>query len=225
MLNYSIIPLLPLYVLGFLLKIRFEGTFVQLMQQYCSTVLLIVAIQVSYLLWMYLLAHGFSSQRAFHAINVALPSYLTAFSTMSSTATVPISVEAATQNTGNRSLSAMAMPIMANVHLLGDSIGIPVLAMTTMFLFKGCLPDLISFVTFLFYFCTSMFAVSGIPGGAIIVMIPILVSIFGFTADMVSIITALYLLLDSFGTAANVMGDGALVIMVHKVLKKLRIIA
>jgi len=66
-----------------------------------------------------------------------------------------------------------------------------------------------------------MFAVSGIPGGGIIVMMPLLISILGFNPQMISMITALYLLLDCFGTSANVMGDGALVIMIHKILKKI----
>ena len=69
-----------------------------------------------------------------------------------------------------------------------------------------------------------MLAVSGIPGGGIIVMIPILISQLGFNEQMVSIITALYLLLDSFGTSANVMGDGALVIIIQKILNKLRLL-
>lgn len=222
-LNYFFIPLLPLYVLGFLLKMRFEGSLLELMRQYGTVVILIAAVQLIYLFWMYLLAAGFSVTTASAYISRAIPSYLTAFSTMSSTATIPVSVLAATSNTGNRSLATMAMPIMANVHLLGDSIGTPVLAIATLVLFKGCLPDLSSYLAFLSYFCVSMFAVSGIPGGGILVMIPILKSAFGFTPDMISIITALYLLLDSFGTAANVMGDGALVILLDKLLRRLRI--
>jgi len=225
LLNYTVIPLLPLYVLGFLLKIRYEGAFVPLMQQYGSAVVLLIALQTLCLIIYYLLATGFSATRALRAIHVALPSYLTAFSTMSSTATVPVSVETAVRNIGNRPLAQMAMPIMANVHLLGDSIGVPVLALTTLFLFQGCLPTFTVFLGFLLYFCTSMFAVSGIPGGGIIVMIPVLKSMLGFTPEMISIITALYLLLDSFGTAANVMGDGALVIMVNKLLRQLKIVA
>jgi len=222
-LNYTVIPLLPIYVLGFLLKIRYEGMFVKLMQQYGSTVTLIVAVQMAYLLFMYFLANGFNARKAMKSISIALPSYLTAFSTMSSTATIPVSVDAAEQNTGNEPLSEMAMPIMANVHLLGDSVSTPTLAMVTMAIFLGCLPNFVDYVGFVFYFCTSMFAVSGIPGGGIIVMIPILKSLFGFTNEMISIITALYLLMDPFGTSANVMGDGALVIMVNNVLKRLGI--
>jgi Na+/H+-dicarboxylate symporter len=225
LLNYTVIPLLPLYVLGFLLKIRHEGAFMPLMQQYGSAVVLLIALQTLCLIIYYWVATGFSATRAMRAINNALPSYLTAFSTMSSTATVPVSVETAVRNSGNRPLAHMAMPIMANVHLLGDSIGVPVLALTTLFLFHGCVPTVSVFLGFLLYFCTSMFAVSGIPGGGIIVMIPVLKSMLGFTPEMISIITALYLLLDSFGTAANVMGDGALVMMVNKMLKRLKIVA
>ena len=79
------------------------------------------------------------------------------------------------------------------------------------------------YALFVFYFCTSMFAASGVPGGGILVMIPILKSQLGFTPEMQSIIVTIYMLMDSFGTAANVMGDGALVMMLNSVLKKLKI--
>ena len=219
-LNWVVIPFLPLYVLGFLLKMRFEGTFILLLQNYTGTFALIIAMQMLYLFWMYLVACGFSLSDALKAIKNSVPSYLTAFSTMSSAVTVPISVEAAYKNTKNRPLAMVAMPIMANIHLLGDSIGVPILAMVTLLLFTGVLPGIAGYFTFVFYFCTAMFAASGIPGGTILVMTPILISRLGFTAEMIGVITTLYLLMDSFGTAANVMGDGALVMIVDKVLKK-----
>lgn len=218
------IPLLPLYVLGFLLEIKYKNAFGMLFQNYGGAVCLIIALQISYLVWLYFVGSGFSVRGAWHSLRIAMPSYLTAFSTMSSTATIPVSVNCAARNTNNRPLADMAMPIMANVHLLGDGIGTPVLALVTMTLFLGCTPSLGAYATFVFYFCTTLFAVSGIPGGGIIMIIPILKSVFGFTPEMVSVITTLYLLLDSFGTAANVMGDGALVIIVNKVLKKLKIV-
>ncbi len=214
------IPVLPIYVLGFLLKIRAEGIFSCLLQQYGSAFILIVVLQLLYLAWFYFLAEGFSIKRAWRAIKIAFPSYITAFSTMSSAAAIPISIQSAEQNTGNRELASVAMPIMANVHLLGDSIVTPILAMVTMLVFQGALPGFAQYVGFVFYFCFAMFAVSGIPGGGILVMIPILKSQLGFTAEMVSVIMTIYFLLDSFGTGANVMGDGALVIIVNKILKR-----
>jgi len=218
---YCFIPLLPIYVLGFLLKLHYEGMIVILMKHYSGAFFLIIFMQIIYLLLLYFIAAGFSFARTRKAIINALPSYLTAFGTMSSTVTVPVSVGAAVKNTGSQSLANIAMPIMANIHLLGDSIGTPILALVTMNLFFGYLPDVMSYFTFVLYFGISMFAVSGIPGGGILVVIPVLVSTLGFTPAMVSLITALYLLLDPFGTAANVMGDGALVILIHRLLRRL----
>jgi len=214
------IPLLPLYVLGFLLKINYEGTFGSLMSNYGATFVLIVAVQAVILLSYYWLASGFNISQAARYIQNALPSYLTAFSTMSGTATIPVTIQSAEKNISNIPLVHMAVPIMANVHLLGDCVATPLLALVTMMLFKGCVASFVTFIIFIGYFCMTMLAASGIPGGGIIVMIPILVSQLGFTPEMISIITTLYLLLDSFGTAANVMGDGASVIVVDKLLNK-----
>ncbi|MBM17645.1 MAG: hypothetical protein CL947_01085 [Epsilonproteobacteria bacterium] len=222
-LNTLFIPILPLYITGFLLDIYHQGVFLQLFTSYGKTFALIFGLHIIVIFLIYLLASMFKPQRAMYYINTALPSYLTAFGTMSSTAAIPVTVNCATKNTGNKPLAQVAAPILANVHLLGDAISTPVLAITTLFLFHGTVPTLTTFATFVTYFCLTMLAVSGVPGGGIIVMIPILKGILGFSDAMISIITTLYLLQDAFGTAANVMGDGALMIIVNKLLHKLGI--
>lgn len=223
-LNYYFIPLLPLYVFGFLLEIHYKGVFASLFVHYGRAFVVIFLTQIAFIFLYYLLVAQGSIKKMWHYIVNAWPSYVTAFSTMSSTATVPISIDCAEKNIHNRPLAQISMPIMANIHLLGDSVSTPLLALVTMSLFAGHFPDIMTYMTFVFYFCTAMLAVSGIPGGGIIVMIPILISQLGFTEQMVSIITALYLLLDAFGTAANVMGDGALVILVKRILVRLKVI-
>lgn len=223
-LNSYFIPLLPLYVFGFLLEVHHKGIFESLFVHYGKTFCIIFVTQTLFIITYYIVAARGSVSRAFTYIRNAWPSYVTAFSTMSSTATIPVSINCAEKNIGNRPLAQISMPIMANIHLLGDSVGTPLLALVTAALFLGHIPDFGAYATFVSYFCTAMLAVSGIPGGGIIVMIPVLVSQFGFNQEMVSIVTALYLLLDPFGTAANVMGDGALIIMVKRVLQKLRIL-
>jgi len=142
---------------------------------------------------------------------------------MSSTATIPVTVQCAEINTGNKGLAAMASPILANIHLLGDAISTPILALVTLFIFQGTSPDPLVYSVFVTYFCINMLAVAGIPGGGIIVMIPILKTILGFDDTMISIITTLYFLQDGLGTAGNVMGDGALMIIINKILKRLKI--
>ena len=221
--NSLFIPILPFYVLGFLLEINHQGVFMQLFQTYGKTFALIIVLQMIVLSLIYLIAAQFNIRQAIGYIQVAMPSYLTAFGTMSSTATIPVTVKCTEQNTGNHALSAMATPILANIHLLGDAISTPMLALVTLFVFTGVMPDPYVYTTFVLFFCINMLAAAGVPGGGIFVMHPILISILGFNDLMISIITTLYILQDGLGTAGNVMGDGALMIIINKILKRLKI--
>jgi len=217
------IPILPLYIFGFILEINHQGIFIQLFKTYGKAFALIIFLQIIVLFLIYFIAAGFKLTQTINYIKTAIPSYLTAFGTMSSTATIPVTVKCAEKNTGNPGLSAMASPILANIHLVGDAVSTPILALITLFIFKGTSPDLAAYSVFVGYFCINMLAVAGIPGGGIIVMIPILKLILGFDDVMISIITTLYLLQDGLGTAGNVMGDGALMIIVNKILKRFKI--
>ena len=222
--NSLFIPILPLYVLGFLLEINHQGVFMQLFQTYGRTFALIIMLQFIVIFSIYLIAAQFNVRKAMHYIKVAMPSYLTAFGTMSSTATIPVTVQCTEKNTGNEALSAMATPILANIHLLGDAISTPMLALVTLFVFNnGIMPDAATYTTFVMFFCINMLAAAGVPGGGIFVMHPILINILGFNDVMISIITTLYILQDGLGTAGNVMGDGALMIIINKILKRLKI--
>lgn len=218
--NNLFIPVLPLYVFGFLLEVHHKGVFSQLFSSYGKTLGLIIALQMLLIFFIYFIASKFELSRAIRYIHNAVPSYLTAFGTMSSAAAIPITAQCAYKNTKNKPLAEMATPILANIHLFGDAITIPVLALVTLFLFQGVIPTASTFFTFTIYFCITMLAASGIPGGGMIIMIPILKSVLGCTDAMISIMITLHLLQDGFGTGANVMGDGALMIIINKLLKK-----
>lgn len=216
------IPLLPVYIFGYLLDIKHSGLLEILMQHYGSTLALIIGMHALFIFVFYVLAKG-SIFRGWHALKNALPSYVTAVSTISSTATIPVTVECATKNTGNRPLAEMAVPLLANIHLMGAGINIPVLSLTTMLLFRSSLPDPLAYLTFVGGFCLSMFAVTGVPGAGLIVMMPLLDSHFDFSPIMMSVLATLYLLMDATSTGANVMGDGALIIIVNRILKRLKL--
>lgn len=220
-LNTVVIPLLPLYILGFILKFVREGMLGRLFGTYGGSFLLILLIQAIVVTTAYLIATRGNASRAFEAMKNASSSYLAAFGAMSSTAAIPVTTVAATENTGNEPLANVAIPIMANIHLMGDAVTIPIFCLVTLFLFTGAIPSLATFLYFIVFFCSAMLATSGIPGGGIIVIIPILQSVLGFTPEMVSIITALYLLQDSFGTACNVFGDGALTMIANNILARI----
>ncbi|PCI74431.1 hypothetical protein COB28_01240 [Candidatus Dependentiae bacterium] len=219
-----LLPFLPLYVCGFLLKIQGEGLLQQVLGDYSLTFLVMLILHWAFLFIWYLASQAGNFSLAREKILNALPSYMTALSTMSSTAAIPVTLNSAEKNRVHEGLSNVAVPILANVHLLGDAVSIPLLALVTKSLFTGGFPGVIEYLWFLGYFVISMLAVAGIPGGGIMVMIPVLESMFHFSPDMISLITALYLMQDPFGTAANVMGDGALVIMVEKVARRFKLL-
>lgn len=221
--NNVFIPILPLYIFGFLLEINHQGIFLQLIKSYGKTFGLIVTLEIFIIFSIYYLAAKFNVKKTINYIKTAIPSFMTAFGSMSSAATIPVSAQCAEINTGNKSLSAMAIPILANIHLIGAAITTPILSLVTLFIFQNSIPNLTVYATFVLYFCINMLAVSGVPGGGIIIMIPILKSILGFDDTMVSIMTTLYFLQEGFVTASNVMGDGALIIIINKILKRLKI--
>ena len=223
-LHKMFIPLVPVYILGFLLELHVHGNITTLFSYYGKTFTLIFILHVISLSVIYWIAAGFNLRKAAIYMENSLPSYITAFGCMSSTATIPVTIACGEKNMNNKPLAEMATPILANVHLLGDAISTPILALVTMYVFTGMLPHPFTYALFVIYFCMSMLAVSGIPGGGIIVMQPILHSILGFSPDMLSIITTLYILQDSLGTGANTMGDGALLIIVNNILKRFKLI-
>ena len=220
--NNLFIPILPLYILGFLLELHHRGVFFDLCQSYGKTYALIITLQLLLLLLIYLVAAQGNIKQAINYIKVALPSYLTAFGTMSSTASIPVTIKCTEKNTHNKPLAEIATPILANIHMLGDAVTVPVLTIVTLFLFQGTTPSFATFFTFVLYYSTTMLAASGIPGGGIMVTIPILKSILGCSDAMISIMITLHLLQDGFGTGGNVMGDGAIMIMINKILKKIK---
>lgn len=220
--NNLFIPVLPFYIFGFLIELHHRGVFFDLCQSYGKTYALIIALQISLLCLYYLIAAEFNIQLAIRYIKNALPSYLTAFGTMSSTASIPVTIKCAEKNTQNKPLAEIATPILANIHMLGDAVTVPVLAIVTLFVFQGTTPAVTTFISFVLYYSTTMLAASGIPGGGIMVTIPILKSILGCTDAMMSIMITLHLLQDGFGTGGNVMGDGAIMIVINKILKKIK---
>ncbi|NBV40298.1 hypothetical protein EBR77_00470 [bacterium] len=173
-LNTLFIPLLPIYILGFVSKMHYEGNMYTLFSSYGKAFILIIVLQWIVIPALFFIAAGFSMRRAWEYIQNALPAYLTAFSSMSSTATLPVSIPAAQKNGVHKSLAEVAMPILANIHLLGDCITTPILALVTLGIFTGSLPSIEVFTVFILNFSVYMLAAAGIPGGGIIAMYPIL---------------------------------------------------
>ena len=215
------IPLLPLFILGFVFKLEHENLLKTSLTLYGPILILIVLAQWCYIIFWYLVAAQFSVKKFWFYMKNVLPASLTGFSTISSAAAMPVLLLSTEKNLNNPEQARMLVPAIINIHTLGSAIGIPILSLATILTFGLPLPSPSTFAIFALYTALAKYAVAAVPGGVIIVVAPILEAHLGFSSDMVGLITAVYLICDPFGTTANVTANGAFPILFTKLHKRL----
>ena len=193
-----------------------SGLLNSIFQDYFAIISLIVASTFSYIIFLYGIASSFKIARWRLYLRNMFPAMITGFSTMSSASALPLLMEGAAKNTGREEVKGV-VPISINIHLIGDCFSISILALTILVSFGHPLPTLEEFMLFTVFFVLAKFAVAAVPGGGILVMIPILEKYLGFTPEMLSLITALYILFDPIVTSANVLGNGAFAQLFDKI--------
>ena len=208
--------LIPLLILGFIVKMKHDQILGLMIKNYALIFVWVLAAALSYILFLYLLASGFRLKLAFERIKNILPASLTGFGAMSSAAAMPLTILGAEKNGKDPSLAASFIPATVNVHLVGDCFAIPIFSFAILKSFGMAMPDLITYFLFASYFVFAKFSVAAIPGGGILVMLPILEKTLGFTPEMLALITALYILFDPVITGMNVLGNGALALILEK---------
>jgi len=213
------IPVLPLFALGFILKMQHEGILIYVLERYSSIILLIVVANSLYLFLMFFAVAGFRLSKCLAYIKNVLPASFLGFTTMSSLAAMPVTLAAAEKNTGESVLARAIIPATVNIHMVGDSISIPIVAMGVLLTFGQALPNFSQYLQFTQFVMLAKFAVPGVPSGSILVMLPIFEQCLGFTSEMSAFTAAIYILFDSVVTGANVLGNSALVIFLSSVLK------
>lgn len=216
------IPIVPLFILGFIIKLDYDNLLSQILNTQGATLLTIFMTQYGYILFLYLLAAEFNAEKFKAFIKNVLPSGVTAFCTMSSAATIPVTLQAAEKNTNNASTSRAIVVGTANIHLIGDSIGVPLMAMAILISFKFNILSFPQFLYFAFHFVIAKFCIAAVPGGGIIVMIPVMEQCLGFSSEMSALISAFYIMFDPINTAANVLGNGAFTILFSKFTQRVK---
>ncbi len=220
-LKRAFVPLLPLFILGFVFKMEYEQILETSLKVYGPILVLIIATQWLYISFWYMVASKFSLKKfAFYLKNV-LPASLTGLSTSSSAASMPILLIGTEKNLDDPQQAKMLIPAIINIHTIGSAIGIPILSLATLLAFGMPMPSVTVFMVFAFYTALAKYAVAAVPGGVIIVVAPILEAHLGFSSDMIGLITAVYLICDPFGTTANVTANGVFPILFTKLHAKL----
>jgi hypothetical protein len=213
----SFVYLIPFFVAGFVVKLQHDGIISLIIKDYTVVFILIALAQFSYIFLGYLLLNKFSIKGVFYNLKNMLPAAISGFTTMSSAASMPLTIIGAQANAKNKDIARSVIPATVNIHLVGDCFAIPIFAYAVLKSFGIPEPSLINYLVFAIYFVLAKFSVAAIPGGGILVMLPILEAYLGFNAEMMSLITALYILFDPVITCANVLGNGAFAKMIDNI--------
>lgn len=221
-LTHIFIPILPIYILGFLIKVQHDDSLSDMFANYAPILLIIIGGMFTAMLICYFVAANGNPRRTFELIKTALSSGLVGFSTISSAATMPVTLEAARKNTNNPKLVQLVIPATANINLIADSITTPVL-IAAVYTVSGLPPmGMEAFLLFSVFYIITKFGVAAVPGGGMLVVTPFLETHFGFDAQMVGLIITLYILLDPFITAFNVMSNGAFAVFMNNLCGKMK---
>lgn len=218
-LHKTFVPLLPIYVTGFVLKLDFEDTLSPLIQSYSQVFILSISMIVAYIGVVYYIGSGFRLKRFLESVKNMLPAGVTGFSTMSSAATMPVTLEATEKNLKDPRFADLIIPTTANIHLLGDVLAIPLTGLALLWFKTGSFPAMGDYLFFAVMFGIAKFSCAGVPGGGVLVILPVLHKYLGLDQEMITLMTTLYILQDSIFTASNVMGNGAFAMVVERVCR------
>jgi Na+/H+-dicarboxylate symporter len=208
--------IIPVFIAGFIIKLQHDGIVTEIIKNYTLIFMVIACAQFLYISSLYYIINKFNISAFLKALKNMLPAAIAGFSTMSSAAAMPLTIIGAENNADNKELAASIIPATVNIHLVGDCFATPIFAFAILKSFAFAEPTILACLIFALYFIIAKFSIAAVPGGGIIVMLPILEAHFNFNPEMLSLITALYILFDPMITCANVLGNGAFAQFIDK---------
>ncbi|MDT8437879.1 MAG: dicarboxylate/amino acid:cation symporter [Wenzhouxiangellaceae bacterium] len=217
LLTVVIIPLLPFYIAGVFADLAAAGSVFETLRTFGVVLVLAVSLHWVWIVTLYLIAGARSGKSPLAMIRGMLPAYFTALGTMSSAATIPVTLQSARANGVRAHIADFTVPLCATVHLSGSTITIVSCAIAVTVLQAGlAMPGFTDILPFIMMLGIVMMAAPGVPGGAVMAAVGLLGSMLGFGDVAIALMIALYMAQDSFGTACNVTGDGAIALLVDQ---------
>lgn len=210
-----IIPLLPIYIFGIFLDMTIAGQVGTVLGAFMKIIIVIFALHIFLLLLQYCIAAIVAKRNPFKLLYTMLPAYFTALGTQSSAATIPVTMRQAIKMGVSEETAGFVIPLCATIHMSGSAMKIVACALALMIM-RDLPYTSTMFATFICMIGISIIAAPGVPGGAIMASLGLLANILGFSEADQALMIALYIAMDSFGTACNVTGDGFIAIIINR---------
>lgn len=213
-----VIPLLPVFIFGIFLGMGMNGGLMDIMSAFGKVLVLAILGTFIFLAIQFVIAGALTKKNPWKLFKNMLPAYFTALGTSSSAATIPVTYQQTLKNDVDINVAGFVVPLCATIHLAGSMMKISLFAFAVVFMYDMEVSAGLA-VGFLLMLGITMIAAPGVPGGAIMAATGMLASMLGFDTEQVALMIAAYIAIDSFGTAANVTGDGAIAVIVNKYAK------
>ena len=219
--NKVVVPILPFYIGTTFATLSYEGTIIRSVPVFLIVLLIVIIGHFIWLTLLYSIGGIISKKNPVRVFKHYGPAYLTAVGTMSSAATLPVALKCANKSDAlDKDIVNFAIPMGATIHLCGSVLTETFFVMTISKLLYGSIPSVGTMI--LFCILLGIFAVGapGVPGGTVVASLGIIISVLGFDNDGTALTLAIFALQDSFGTACNITGDGAIALMLQGIFKK-----
>ena len=214
-----IVPLLPLHIFGIFLNMTVTGQVASVMSVFLKIIVVIFVLHVVLLIVQFVIAGIVGGKNPFKLLGNMLPAYFTALGTQSSAATIPVTLQQAIKNGVSPNIATFVIPLCATIHLSGSTMKIVACSMAVLIM-NGLGVDFGSYAGFICMLGITMVAAPGVPGGALMAALGVLEGFLGFGEMEQALMIALYIAMDSFGTACNVTGDGAIAVVIDRIAGK-----
>lgn len=216
-----IIPLLPIFIGTTFAELAYEGSLTKQLPIFIGVILIVIVGHIIWLAVLYLVAGAYAKVSPMEVVKHYLPAYLTAIGTMSSAATLPVSLKCARNSKVLREdIVSFGIPLFANIHLCGSVLTEVFFVMTVSQILYGSVPSLSVMLVFVVLLGIFGIGAPGVPGGTVMASLGLITGVLGFDTAGTALMLTIFALQDSFGTACNVVGDGALTLMLSKYASK-----
>ena len=219
-LNTAIIPLLPFYIMGTFANMTVSGQILIILSVLWKVFVVVICLHVLYLLFLFSLSGSIGKKKPFEMMRHQIPGYLAAIGTQSSAACIPVNIKCAESNGVCKQIRNFVIPLCANIHMPGSMITITC-CVTSVLLMNNMKTSLSIMIPFIMTLGIAMIASPGAPGGSIMSALPFLPMVgIGTSSALASLLIALYIAQDSFGTACNVSGDNAIAVIIDTIYNR-----
>lgn len=219
--NRVIVPILPFFIATTFAQLAYSGSLTRQLPVFLKVIIIVLIGHFIWMTFLYLIGGAVAKKNPLEVVKHYGAAYATAVGTMSSAATLPVALQCAHKSSVlPRDIADFAIPLGATTHLCGSVLTETFFAMTISQMLYGSIPSIGTMLFFSFLFGIFAVGAPGVPGGTVMASLGIVMSILGFDETGAGLLIAIFALQDSFGTACNVTGDGALALILRGIFYK-----